>query len=303
MVFRKHIIAAFSLTYITGNLAFWIIPLLVLTGLKFLVTNTKAQDYLYRAMLWLYRRAVGVDHFLLNCILAIDFEISGLPLLNKNNNYLVISNHRSWADILVLQSLLVRGAPIIKFIVKREILMLPLVGWICWAYEYPFVSRHTLKFKKQTGRNNKSDLHSLNQRLANLKNHPSSIINFVEGTRYTTLKNGQEESSLANLLPPKVGGLTYILQTFGTQLDYLLDCTIAYDCEEPIFWNLLGKQSQKVKVEVQQIPISNLLPIITSEKGSISYEQTSEWLNDLWEQKDQKLICLLEALQQPPLAN
>lgn len=285
----RNITAVFTLAYITLNLTFWMVPLLILASLKLMIPVRGVKDALYGMMLRIYMFAVRVDDFLFKKVLGIRFEVNGLERLESEKNYLVIANHRSWADILVLQSLLIGVAPIIKFIVKREILFVPLVGLICWAYEYPLVKRSSMKSPRRLNDRGQMDLDVINRRLGNLGRHPTTIINFVEGTRFNLLKSKKTESSYRHLLKPRAGGLTYILNTFGSRIDYVLDFTIAYHTREPVFWNFLGGTCPKVNVDVQVIPMQEMLAIISSGKNAPEYPEVAAWLTGFWEGKDQKM--------------
>lgn len=137
----------------------------------------------------------------------------------------------------MLQSILIDKTPVIKFIVKRELLYLPLIGLICWAYEYPMVHRRSFQPDSKQGHNRTSDRELLENKLSDIRRNPAAIINFAEGTRFSRLKRETFGSPYQHLLKPRAGGLFFILNTFGTQLDELLETTISYDCREPVFFD------------------------------------------------------------------
>lgn len=295
----RHLVGILALVYIILNLTLGLIPLLFLALFKLAVPLQFFKDGIYQLMLGIYAYAVHVDSFLLKHLLGIKFEIESLQNLDKRSNYLVISNHRSWADILVLQSLLIKGAPIIKFIVKQEVIFIPLVGLICWAYEYPFVKRSSLKDTRK-GSKRQRDLSTINQSLENLGDQPTTIINFVEGTRFNLLKSKKTESPFAHLLKPRAGGLTYILNTFGKEIDYVLDFTIAYDTEEPVFWNLMSGKCKRIRVEIKQIPMKELITKIGIDHNVIDYTSVSYWLKQFWQNKNDKLKAAYDDFKQQP---
>ncbi len=53
------------------------------------------------------------------------------------------SNHRSWVDILVLQSIFNRRIPFLKFFLKRQLIWVPLLGLAWWALDFPFMRRYS----------------------------------------------------------------------------------------------------------------------------------------------------------------
>lgn len=57
------------------------------------------------------------------------FEIRGTPPLNPRNPYVVIANHESFADIILLSLLPWE----MKWLSKVSILRIPVFGWIMWA--------------------------------------------------------------------------------------------------------------------------------------------------------------------------
>lgn len=286
MKYLRHIKGALALSYITLNLTIGLIPLMILAVLKLLLPIPVISEKIYNMMLCIYTAAVRVDNFLLKHLLGIRFDVTGMSPLRSDRNYLVISNHHSWADILVLQGLLINGAPIIKFIVKKEILLIPLVGLICWAYEYPFVHRRSIKNKQSDKIQSGVDLNTLHQKLNTMDTHHTTIINFVEGTRFHLLKTHESGSPYKHLLKPKAGGFTHILNLFGTKLDTLLNITIHYDTQEPIFWNLLCGKCKRIAIHLEQIPIQTLLDQFSSEESEMDYTIVSNWLRQLWLEKD-----------------
>ena len=58
--------------------------------------------------------------------------------------------------------------------------------------------------------------------------HPTTIVNFVEGSRFTQEKHQQTHSTFQNLLPPKAAGIAMALNVLGKQFDKLLNVTLCY---------------------------------------------------------------------------
>ena len=42
-----------------------------------------------------------------------------------------------------------------------------------------------------------------------------SVMNFVEGTRFTAVKHAQQQSPFANLLRPRAGGVAFVLEAMA----------------------------------------------------------------------------------------
>jgi len=68
--------------------------------------------------------------------------------LNYHGWYMVVSNHQSWVDILVMQHLLNRRIPLLKFFLKSELIRVPIMGLAWWALDFPFLHRHGFEYLK-----------------------------------------------------------------------------------------------------------------------------------------------------------
>ena len=72
---------------------------------------------------------------------AWDIELQGE--LDPDKSYLLISNHQSIIDILLVADIFHRRAPFPRFFLKRELLWVPVIGLGCWGMEMPFMKRHS----------------------------------------------------------------------------------------------------------------------------------------------------------------
>ena len=60
-----------SFIYIAVNLAFWIIPVVVLAFIKFIGPGTRIKAWAYQMMIWIYQLAVRTNDFLLFKMISI----------------------------------------------------------------------------------------------------------------------------------------------------------------------------------------------------------------------------------------
>ncbi len=215
------------------------------------------------------------------------WDVQGLDGLHERGWYLVSSNHQSWVDILVLQRVFHGRIPFLKFFLKRELIWVPVIGLSWWALDFPFMQR---------GRGHgarSADLETTRQACEKFKLIPTTVINFVEGTRFTATKHQQQRSPYRHLLKPKIGGLGIALATMGEQFEALLDVTIAYPQGTPQFWELLCGRLDHVVVRVQQRPIP--AGVLGSDPmGDKAYRQRiNAWVDEQWLAKDQLLAELL----------
>ncbi|HNJ45508.1 MAG TPA: acetyltransferase, partial [Ottowia sp.] len=132
--------------------------------------------------------------------------------LSRQAWYLVICNHQSWVDILVLQRSLQGRAPFLKFFIKRELIWVPLVGLVWWALDFPFLRR-------RGGASGAQDLATARAACARFRALPTSVMSFVEGTRFTPAKQQAQQSPFRHLLRPKAGGVMSALEVLGDRLE------------------------------------------------------------------------------------
>lgn len=217
------------------------------------------------------------------------WDVDGVADLHPRGWYLVSSNHRSWVDILVLQRVFHGRIPFLKFFLKSELIWVPVIGLAWWALDFPFLRRG----KGQGARS--SDLATTRAACEKFRHIPTSVINFVEGTRFTPAKHAQQASPYRHLLKPKIGGLGVALATMGEQFESMLDVTIAYPRGTPTFWQLLCGRLDAVIVRVQPHVIpSDLLgadPVADREFR----RRLTVWIEQQWAQKDRDLDALLGA--------
>ncbi len=208
------------------------IPLILVSLLKFILPFQPVVVILDRILmgiagLWIYINSVTTDLF---C--KIDWDIRGLDKLNPKQWYLVLSNHQSWVDILVLQKTLRKKIPMLKFFLKKELIWVPFLGLAWWALDFPFMKRYSKEFLAQNPHLKGKDLESTRKACRKFKHTPVSIMNFVEGTRYTPEK--ATKSAFSHLLTPKAGGIAFVLGSMGQYLNHIIDVTIVYPGRFPV---------------------------------------------------------------------
>ena len=77
------------------------------------------------------------------------WDVEGVEGLTYRGWYLVSSNHQSWVDIFVLQNLFNRRIPFLKFLIKRELIYVPIMGLAWWALDFPFMKRYSPEYLKR----------------------------------------------------------------------------------------------------------------------------------------------------------
>ena len=216
------------------------------------------------------------------------WQVEGTEELRLDDWYLVISNHQSWLDIVVLQRALAGRVPFLKFFLKQQLIWVPLLGIAWWALDFPFMQRHSREFLERNPHLKGQDLEATRRSCEKFAARPTAIMNFVEGTRFTPAKQLRQGSPFARLLKPRAGGIAFVLGAMGQQIHQILDVTIAYPAGSTGFWQLLCGRIPEVRVRVESLPVT--AELLGDYDGDAAYRQRfQEWLNLRWEAKDRLL--------------
>lgn len=221
------------------------------------------------------------------------WEIKGTGNLSKKGWYFLMSNHRSWLDILVLQISFNGKIPMLKFFMKQELLWtLPIGGLVCYMLDFPFMKRHSKEYLRKHPEQRDKDMQTTKHKCEKFKDMPTSIMNFLEGTRFTSKKHQSRQSPYKNLLAPKAGGMAFVLEAMGGTLKEIIDTTIIYSNPNITIWQFLCGKLDKITVEYEVISIPK--EII----GDYSHDkefrkQFQQWLNNRWQMKDEKISSFL----------
>lgn len=218
------------------------------------------------------------------------WQITGVEKFKRSGWYLVSSNHQSWVDILVLQKVFSGHIPLLKFFIKKELIYVPIIGLAWWALDFPFMSRKGGKSSAV------KDLETARKACEKFRVVPTSVMSFLEGTRFTPIKKAHQHSPYQHLLKPKSGGIGMALATMGEQFDAMLDVTIVYPTGVPTFTDLLCGRMHDVIVDVRQIQIpQDLKTDDGQDKGYRARLQT--WIDALWIEKDRHIGELTAAFK------
>lgn len=276
------------LLYILNTL-FWFMPLMLLAVLKLLpISRWQAwMSYLVDAIAVAW---ISVNNLTTRIFTSIKWRISGLETLSRKDWYLIVANHQSWADILILQNIFNRKIPFIKFFLKKELLYVPFMGLCWWALDFPFMKRYSKQLLKKRPELKGKDIETTRKACEKFRYKPVSIMNFVEGTRFTQVKHDKQQSPYQYLLKPKAGGTAFVLGTMGEQLHKLLDVTIHYPQGIPSFWDYISGKVHAITVNIKVLPISKEL--IGDYNDQAYRERFQQWINQLWIEKDQQLALL-----------
>ncbi|KFK92983.1 MULTISPECIES: acyltransferase [unclassified Serratia (in: enterobacteria)] len=219
----------------------------------------------------------------------IRWDVDGLSGLEKKNWYLLIGNHQSWADIVVLCVLFRNHIPMNKYFLKQQLAWIPFVGLACWALDMPFMKRYSRSYLLKHPEKRGKDLETTRHSCEKFRQRPTTIVNFVEGSRFTEAKKIKTRSPYRNLLAPKAAGIAFTLSTLGNQFDKVLNVTLLYpDNQEHPFIDMLSGRLKCIVVRVECLPIDESLhgDYFNDKEFKHNFQL---WLNTLWQEKDRLL--------------
>ncbi len=218
--------------------------------------------------------------------------------LSTKDWYMVIANHQSWVDILVLQRVLNRKIPFLKFFLKQELIYVPVLGLAWWALDFPFMRRYSTAELRKNPKLRGKDIEITRRACNKFKHKPVSIMNFVEGTRFSHSKHSKQSSPYQHLLKPKAGGMAFALSAMGEHIHKLVNVSIFYPEGTPSFWQYISGQVKQIDIIITVSDIADSMrgDYINDRQFKIAFQ---EQLNELWQDKDTQLAALEAQYVQP----
>lgn len=284
----------------TALLTLWLVTcflvLLPFAAGKLLVPVPAVRRFMVRRMNWvgrvLWRRGNALA-FRLALGAQRDIRFVGeRPTLERS--WLLVSNHRSWVDIPLLVDAVCPSAPFMRFFLKRQLFWVPVIGQACWAFDMPFMKRHTHAEIAANPALADDDMNATRQACDKFRTQPVTVVNFVEGTRFTEAKRQARNSPYRHLLRPKSGGLAFAVGAMGDQFAGVIDVTIAYRrTRRSALWGFLcgDQRGMRITVEVAPLPADLLHGNYHDDPAYRTRFQA--WLNDLWQAKEARIEAFL----------
>lgn len=280
-----------SMLLIVVNTLIIFVILMAIAIFKLILPFEGIRNFISKILILIANQWVRMNAINFRLFNRIKWETEGLENLKSDEWCLVISNHQSWTDILVLQTNLLNRIPYIKFFLKKELIWVPFMGLAWWALDFPFMERYSRSFLEKNPHLKGKDVESTRKACEKFKNSPIAIMNFVEGTRHTQAKHQKQNSPFGKLLKPRAGGVAFVLGAMGDQLDCIINITIAYPGGVPTFWDFLCGRVSRIKIAAEKIPVTD--EILGDYSNDPEFRERFQlWINDLWEEKDKKLVAL-----------
>ncbi|WP_339617277.1 acyltransferase [uncultured Gilvimarinus sp.] len=268
-------------------------PLISLSLLKLAAYRSRYRPLLTR---WLDKIAsawITANNLHQRWLLPTRIVYQGPEHLTRRQWFMLVVNHQSWVDILVLLRLFNREVPYFKFFLKTSLMWIPVLGLAFWALDFPFMRRHT---KAQIARDPSlagKDLATTQKQCERYSNKPVTIISYLEGTRFTPAKHRAQGSPYRHLLIPKAGGLAFTLTAMNGRIKTLLDVTIHYPGGRPSFVEYICGRVGRINVHARELAVGkDLLGNYTEDAEFRTHFQY--WINQVWQEKDERLEALTQ---------
>lgn len=279
----------------TISTIFWVIPLVFFAILKLLVPLHGFRTVMTRWIMAIGEIWISTNAAIFAFVNATRWDVHGLEDLERNKWYLVIANHQTWIDIVALQTVFNRRIPFLKFFLKQELIWFPFLGLAWWGMDMPFMKRYSKSYLAKHPHKKGKDQEATRKACEKFRNTPTSVINFIEGTRFTQEKKIRRASPYDNLLPPRAGGLALALETMGPMFDSILDVTIVYPNGPPEFWAMCYGELDRVIVEIKKRPVDPWMLEGNYERDRPFRSEFHRWLSQIWREKDERINTLRAA--------
>lgn len=285
--FSEMFWGALSLVVLTITTVLTFIPILFICILK-LIPNTKWQVFCTRLLHLIVIPWSDFNYYAIKYTNPIDIQINGEENIRPSDWYLVIANHQSWLDIVILQYALnnKKRLPILTFFIKDQLKWIPILGFTWWALGFPFMKRYSKEFLKNNPHKKGHDLKATLKAMNKLQILPATFINFIEGTRFTEEKKRHQQIEYKNLLKPKSGGVSFAVGSMHEKIKSILDVTIVYKDKKNSLWDFLCHRTKNIIVDIRSIELPDKFrqPLLMEDEA-LQLEFRA-WLNEKWLEKD-----------------
>ena len=264
-------------------------PMMLVALLKVILPGSRARQVCSSVVMAIAETWAEICKAIFALMTPTQWEIRGVEDLRGDTSYLVISNHQSWVDIPALIQAFNRKTPYFKFFLKKELIWVPFLGLAFWALDYPFMKRYSKAYLEKHPEKKGQDLETTRKACEKFKDLPTSVMNFLEGTRYTEQKHAEQKSEFKHLLKPKAGGMAFAMSAMGDQFKSILDVTIYYPDGIPTFWDFMQGKMPRCSVVIEEKAIPKELMNGDYEASDRYRLDFQLWVQQLWEEKDRRL--------------
>ena len=237
---------------------------------------------------WLYG-----NHLTLRLFTRAEVHVTGEIGEDESASQIIVSNHISWLDTLVIGEITRNRLPVPKFFLKHSLLYVPFVGIACWGLGMPFMRRHPPAYLLRHPELRNRDIETTRKICETFRDIPTTFVNFPEGTRFTEEKREKGGAPYRNLLTPKPGSLALAIGSLNT-FSRIISVTLYYpDNKESPFKDMLFGRLGRIYISLREIPITDDL------KGDYTGDKQFKHsfqirLRESWQEKDEILQRMKE---------
>ncbi len=289
-------VGVLTMSSIRASVPVWVM------GINKVITGSQVAD---DSVIKTTNRWIGSNNAMIdNMLLDKDWRISLPDDVHSEGKYLLISNHQSWVDTSIVQYISANRLPLTRFFTKFELIFIPVVGQAFYFLDFPMMRRHSKEAIAKNPALKGKDIEEAKRACALLKNKPFTLLNYLEGTRFTSLKHDKQHSPYTHLLKPRAGGLALAINALGANIDGILDMTIVYPDGIPTYSDLWKGNIKRLGVDVRYITMPEDL-FASVEEGNFEYDEAIKaqlftWLDDAWQKKDQLMTDMLADFDKSP---
>ena len=223
-----------------------------------------------------------------------DYVITG-DRLDPRGTYLILANHQSWIDIMMVMVVLGKGTTLPRFFMKWELVYMPVINICAWVLDFPIMRRYTQEDIKDRPELKNRDFDYAHEVLSRNPERQCVVVNYAEGTRFTPEKHRKNRSPYKHLLKPKVGGPQLTLDCLRGRLDGIIDITLAYPGAKVSVWRLMAGRVPKVMIHVERIELPGGLEKTPETLAEL--KAFRGWMNSIWAKKDARIDQMINGTQ------
>jgi 1-acyl-sn-glycerol-3-phosphate acyltransferase len=295
----RMVIGALTLMALVLSLTLHFLAFLPFSLLKLASPNPRWRLLWTRVLVAIAEQFIRTNAVLLRLLFPVRWDLRMDAELRTDRSYLLISNHQSWADIVLLFDVFRARIPWLRFFLKKELIWVPMIGFVCWALDFPFMKRYPRHIIEQFPEKAREDLETTRRACERFREVPVTIVNFLEGTRFTEAKRQAKNSPYTHLLTPKSGGLAFAITAMGREVAGLIDVTIAYHpTRSKLVWSFLSGEQTDIIIEARCIAIPEDILAGDYQNDPEFRARFQQWVADIWQHKDQRLAELRQVVEQ-----
>ncbi len=237
---------------------------------------------------WLYG-----NHLTLRLFTCAEVHVTGEIGEDESASQIIVSNHISWLDTLVIGEITRNRLPVPKFFLKHSLLYVPFVGIACWGLGMPFMRRYPPAYLLRHPELRNRDIETTRKICETFRDIPTTFVNFPEGTRFTEEKREKGGAPYRNLLTPKPGSLALAIGSLNT-FSRIISVTLYYpDNKESPFKDMLFGRLGRIYISLREIPITDDLK--GDYTGNKQFKHSFQIrLRESWQEKDEILQRMKE---------